>query len=34
LSQCGLDGAGIAKSIRERFLNPAADVAGQAKRVA
>ncbi|WP_369324684.1 1-deoxy-D-xylulose-5-phosphate synthase [Burkholderia cepacia] len=34
LSQWGLDGAGIAKSIRERFLNPAADVAGQAKRVA
>ncbi|QTO51285.1 1-deoxy-D-xylulose-5-phosphate synthase [Burkholderia latens] len=34
LSQCGLDGAGIAKSIRERFLSPAADVAGQAKRVA
>ncbi|MGS0891727.1 1-deoxy-D-xylulose-5-phosphate synthase [Burkholderia stagnalis] len=34
LSQCGLDSAGIAKSIRERFLSPAADVAGQAKRVA
>ena len=34
LSQCGLDAAGIAKSIRERFLSPAADVAGQAKRVA
>ncbi|KVH78419.1 1-deoxy-D-xylulose-5-phosphate synthase [Burkholderia ubonensis] len=34
LSQCGLDGAGIAKSIRERFLSPAADFADQAKRVA
>ncbi|HKT66999.1 MAG TPA: 1-deoxy-D-xylulose-5-phosphate synthase, partial [Burkholderia sp.] len=34
LAQCGLDGAGIAKSIRERFLSPAADVAGHAKRVA
>ena len=34
LSLCGLDAAGIAKSIRERFLSPAVDTAGQAKRVA
>ncbi|GAB7535795.1 1-deoxy-D-xylulose-5-phosphate synthase [Burkholderia sp. 22PA0099] len=34
LSQCGLDAAGIAKSIRERFLSQPDSVADQAKRVA
>ncbi len=34
LSLCGLDAAGIAKSIRERFLDQADSVADQAKRVA
>jgi 1-deoxy-D-xylulose-5-phosphate synthase len=34
LSQCGLDAAGIAKSIRERFLSQTDSVADQAKRVA
>ncbi|MGS0979140.1 transketolase C-terminal domain-containing protein, partial [Burkholderia glumae] len=34
LSLCGLDAAGIAKSIRERFLSQSAELARQAKRVA
>jgi 1-deoxy-D-xylulose-5-phosphate synthase len=35
LAQCGLDGAGIAKSIRERFVDQAAGAAGKSvKRVA
>jgi 1-deoxy-D-xylulose-5-phosphate synthase len=35
LSECGLDSAGIAKSIRERFLDQATGVAGKSvKRVA
>jgi 1-deoxy-D-xylulose-5-phosphate synthase len=35
LASCGLDGAGIAKSIRERFLNNVeADAGKLTKRVA
>ncbi|XDJ36530.1 MAG: 1-deoxy-D-xylulose-5-phosphate synthase [Burkholderia sp.] len=34
LSLCGLDAAGIAKSIRERFLSQSGSLADQAKRVA
>ncbi len=34
LARCGLDSAGIARSIRERFLTPITGVACQAKRVA
>jgi 1-deoxy-D-xylulose-5-phosphate synthase len=35
LAECGLDSAGIAKSIRERFLDHASGAAGKSvKRVA